>query len=175
MTIRDNDVLDSEINSLFIRLDKEAEASSYHLNPDRAFTMDLVHGLCVNKNRYGYPACPCRLASGDKKEDFDIICPCDYRDADIGDYGSCFCGLYVSEDVVKGEKKITSIPERRPKERKRKASLQQNKEYETSLDPRKQDVVIWRCRVCGYLCARDKPPERCPICKASKDRFERFN
>jgi rubrerythrin len=33
---------------------------------------------------------------------------------------------------------------------------------------------IWRCRVCGYICARDAPPLQCPICKVSKDRFERF-
>jgi ferredoxin-thioredoxin reductase catalytic chain len=33
---------------------------------------------------------------------------------------------------------------------------------------------VWRCKVCGYLCARDGPPEVCPICKARKDRFERF-
>ncbi|HEX9896942.1 MAG TPA: hypothetical protein VGA85_04675 [Dehalococcoidales bacterium] len=24
------------------------------------------------------------------------------------------------------------------------------------------------------MCARDSPPEICPICKAKKDRFERF-
>ena len=33
---------------------------------------------------------------------------------------------------------------------------------------------VWRCRVCGYLCARVEPPEVCPICKAKKERFERF-
>jgi rubrerythrin len=33
---------------------------------------------------------------------------------------------------------------------------------------------IWRCKVCGYICARDEPPEICPICKVTKDRFERF-
>ena len=33
---------------------------------------------------------------------------------------------------------------------------------------------IWRCRVCGYLCARKEPPEVCPICKAEKERFEHF-
>jgi len=33
---------------------------------------------------------------------------------------------------------------------------------------------VWRCNVCGYLCARDAPPEVCPICKVSGDRFERF-
>jgi rubrerythrin len=33
---------------------------------------------------------------------------------------------------------------------------------------------VWRCRVCGYLCARDEPPAVCPVCKAQKERFERF-
>ncbi len=33
---------------------------------------------------------------------------------------------------------------------------------------------MWRCRVCGYLAARDRPPRECPICKASQDRFEPF-
>jgi ferredoxin-thioredoxin reductase catalytic chain len=33
---------------------------------------------------------------------------------------------------------------------------------------------VWRCKVCGYLCARDEPPDLCPICKVKKERFERF-
>lgn len=33
---------------------------------------------------------------------------------------------------------------------------------------------MWRCIVCGYLCAREKPPAVCPICKAKADRFEEF-
>ena len=33
---------------------------------------------------------------------------------------------------------------------------------------------VWRCKVCGYLCAREQPPGICPVCKAKKDRFERF-
>ena len=28
---------------------------------------------------------------------------------------------------------------------------------------------VWRCKVCGYLCAMDEPPEVCPICKARKE------
>jgi len=35
-------------------------------------------------------------------------------------------------------------------------------------------LPVWRCKVCGYLCAREGPPEICPICKAKKERFERF-
>lgn len=33
---------------------------------------------------------------------------------------------------------------------------------------------VRRCKVCGYLCARDEPTEVCPICKAKKERFEKF-
>lgn len=36
------------------------------------------------------------------------------------------------------------------------------------------EIKVWRCKVCGYLCARTGPPETCPICKVSRDRFELF-
>ena len=108
-----------EVERLFERLDQEAESAGYHLNPDRKFTLGLIQGMLVNERRYGYWACPCRLASGVKAEDLDIICPCDYRDADIADHGACYCGLYVSQDIVDGKRKLTRVPERRPSEEKR--------------------------------------------------------
>ena len=77
------EVTPQEVERLFTRLDEEAESAGYHLNPDRKFTLGLIEGMLVNERRYGYWACPCRLASGVKKEDLDIICPCDYRDADL--------------------------------------------------------------------------------------------
>jgi rubrerythrin len=36
------------------------------------------------------------------------------------------------------------------------------------------EMPMWRCTVCGYLCAREGPPDVCPICKVTKERFERF-
>jgi ferredoxin-thioredoxin reductase catalytic subunit len=80
-----------ELEKLHRRLDHEAEASGYHLNPDVEFVRELVRGLITNERRYGYGACPCRLASGQKQEDLDIICPCDYRDPDLSEYGTCYC------------------------------------------------------------------------------------
>jgi len=103
-----------KVNKLYERLAREAEGSGYHLNPDQDFTKELAKGLLENEKRYGYQSCPCRLASGIKKEDLDIICPCDYRDSDLVDFDSCYCGLYVSGKVKSGKKKINSIPERRP-------------------------------------------------------------
>ena len=163
-------VSQAEIERLFKKLRDEAEAAGYHLNPDEAMTRELVKGLLVNEKRYGYPACPCRLASGAKESDLDIICPCDYRDPDLDDYGACYCSLYVSREVVEGKKKVSSIPERRPPPDKRKQIKAEKPKATLSALP----LPVWRCKVCGYLCARDGPPEVCPICKAKKERFERF-
>ena len=113
-------VTPDEVDKLYKRLNREAEAGGYHLNPDVEFTKELVKGLLINEKRYGYQSCPCRLALGVKEEDLDIICPCDYRDPDISDYGACYCGLYVSEAVTQGKKTVSPIPERRPSPGKRK-------------------------------------------------------
>jgi ferredoxin-thioredoxin reductase catalytic subunit/rubredoxin len=160
----------AEIDVLYRRLDRDAEAGGYHLNPEMAFTKDLVRGLLVNQERYGYQACPCRLALGVKEEDLDIICPCDYRDPDLDEYGTCYCGLYVSTAGQKGEKELQPIPERRPPAEERKRAKQRASAATLANLP----YPVWRCRVCGYLCARDEPPEVCPVCKAKKDRFEKF-
>ncbi len=110
----ESDIGQDEIDRLYERLNREAEAGGYHLNPDVEFTKGLVKGLLINEKRYGYGACPCRLASGKKPDDLDIICPCDYRDPDLNDYGTCYCALYLSQAVLKSGEKIGSIPERRP-------------------------------------------------------------
>ena len=83
-------VTSQEIEAYYQNLNQDARASGYHLNPDVEFTKDLVKGLLVNTLRYGYQNCPCRLASGDAEADQDIVCPCDYRDADLTSFGSCF-------------------------------------------------------------------------------------
>lgn len=166
----EGDVRPEEVSRLYERLRREGEASGYPLNPDIQFTKELVQGLLLNQKRYGYWACPCRLASGNKEEDLDIICPCDYRDPDLTDYDACYCALYVSPSALKGEKKVRSIPERRPPLEERKRPRPDSRPQTISSLP----LPVWRCRVCGYLCAREAPPEICPICKAKKDRFERF-
>jgi ferredoxin-thioredoxin reductase catalytic subunit/rubredoxin len=161
---------DNEVQSLYERLLKEAVAAGYNLNPDVEFTKDLVRGLSTNEKRYGYPACPCRLASGRKEEDLDMICPCDYRDPDLDEHGACYCALYVTDDVLKGKRKLGSIPDRRPSPRERAKPRPKPQPVSMSSLP----FPVWRCKVCGYLCAREGPPEVCPVCKAKKDRFERF-
>ena len=84
------EISQEEIDRFYEQLKKDAAAGAYNLNPDAEFTRSLVRGLLTNLKRYGYQACPCRLASGVKEEDLDIICPCDYRDADVVEFGACF-------------------------------------------------------------------------------------
>jgi ferredoxin-thioredoxin reductase catalytic subunit len=61
------------------KLKKDAEEMGYFLNPDEKAVGELVEGLLLNEERYGYPSCPCRLASGVKEKDLDIICPWQVR------------------------------------------------------------------------------------------------
>ncbi len=169
-------VEDAEVEKAYERIKKDAEENGYFLNNDLFFSKELIKSLLINQKRYGYESCPCRLASGEKEKDIDIICPCDYRDADLNDYGACYCALYVSSEVLEGKKQLKSIPERR----NLKMSVNKNTGTERPAAGKEKPEIsnlpypVWRCKVCGYLCARDNPPEICPVCKAKKDRFERF-
>ncbi len=102
---------------LYDNLRKIQEPQGYYFNRDREMVMELLQSLLHNKERYGYMACPCRLASGDREQDKDIICPCVYREPDVREYGSCYCGLYVSQEWNQGEIPHVYVPERRPPEK----------------------------------------------------------
>jgi len=109
-----NDISEKTIDQTLERLNKYAEAHGHYLNPDIEFIKELVKSLLINQKRYDYWACPCRLASGIRKYDTDIICPCVYRDPDLKEFGTCYCALYVSKEIKDGKKQAESIPERRP-------------------------------------------------------------
>ena len=112
----------------------------------------------------------CRMATGDFETDRDIICPCEYRDIDVKEYGACYCSLYVDKETSEsGETK--SIPERRPMEK-------QVRSYGLGFempDDASAEVIPGRklmfCKVCGYVTYRDEAPYICPICRAKKEMF----
>ncbi|MCK5242112.1 ferredoxin:glutaredoxin reductase [bacterium] len=124
------------------------------LNPDDSMTNQLLESLLINEERYGYLFCPCRLATGKYTQDLSMICPCDYRDEDINEFGTCYCGLYVSREVLVKKKEVITVPERK--------------------DRPPSPIKMWRCKVCGYLCVRPLPPDVCPICGVTHDRFEEY-
>lgn len=107
----------TEVDELYDRLRKINEKKGYYFNRNKEQTFQLLRGLMTNKDRYGYMACPCRLASGERTRDKDIYCPCDYREPDVIEFGSCYCGLYVSAEWNRGDIEHIDVPERRPVER----------------------------------------------------------
>ncbi len=106
-----------DVQKLYHHLKEIQEKKGYLFNQNRERVFELLEALLINKERYGYMACPCRLASGDKERDKDIICPCVYREPDVLEYGSCYCNLYVSKEWDEGKIEHRYVPERRPPEK----------------------------------------------------------
>ena len=104
----------TDVEKLYEMLKKTQEPKGYFFNNNMAHVNQLLEALLVNRERYGYMSCPCRLASSDREKDRDIICPCVYREPDIKEYGSCYCSLYVSKEWNEGKINSDYIPERRP-------------------------------------------------------------
>jgi ferredoxin-thioredoxin reductase catalytic subunit len=106
------------VEQLYEMLKKTQEAKGFFFNRDKKKVFDLLEGLVTNRERYSYMCCPCRLAAADRDWDRDIICPCIYRAPDVEEYGSCYCGLYVSQAWNEGTIATdVYVPERRPLER----------------------------------------------------------
>lgn len=162
------------------RVESDARTSGCYLNPDQDFLQDLLEGLKRNEERYGYPSCPCRLATGNLEIDRDIICPCDYRDPDVKEFGACYCGLFVRKDVFEGKTPLKPVPERRPLEKQLRAY---EKPLEASAGKSSEAVALavrksleikkklYYCKQCGYVVFREDPPYICPICKAKREMF----
>ncbi len=106
-----------DAQALYRQLKKVQEPKGFHFNRDMDRVMDLMQALLTNKERYGYMGCPCRLLSGDRQNDRDVICPCDYRAPDVEEFGSCYCNLYVSGEWNEGAIPHAYVPERRPPEK----------------------------------------------------------
>ncbi len=175
------------------RAEADAKTYGYYLIPDPDLLQAFLEGLKVNEERYGYPLCPCRLASGNFEFDRDIICPCDYRDPDVAQYGACYCRLYVNKAVYES-KNLPDVPERRPIEKQNRAYAPQAPAAAPSQEAPSQGTQekpptpkptatgtagkpevkkkLWYCKQCGYVVFREDPPYVCPICKAKREMFE---
>ena len=106
-----------DAEELYEKLKKVQEPKGYYFSKNHERVMELLAALLVNKDRYGYMVCPCRLASGDRDNDRDIICPREYREPDVAEFGSCYCNLYVSKAWNEGKIGQEYVPERRPAEK----------------------------------------------------------
>jgi ferredoxin-thioredoxin reductase catalytic chain len=170
------------------RAEADAKTFGYYLTPQPDLLQMFLEGLKTNEERYGYPSCPCRLAIGNLDLDRDIICPCDYRDPDVAQYGACYCRLYVNKVVFESQN-LPEVPERRTQEKQDRAyGLTSNKLSAASSVPENaaapqapQSVKpqikkkLWYCKQCGYVVYREEPPYVCPICRAKQEMFAEIN
>jgi ferredoxin-thioredoxin reductase catalytic chain len=167
------------------RAETDAKTYGYFLTPQADLLQMFLEGLKTNEDRYGYPVCPCRLGTGNLDLDRDIICPCDYRDPDVAQYGACYCRLYVNKAVFESQN-LPEVPERRPSEKIARAYDLPSAEPKTNPpqtqgapeQPPPQAPVkpavkkkLWYCKQCGYVVYREDPPYVCPICKAKRELF----
>ena len=157
-----------EISQFIDKIRSDIKGKGYFLNPNEEDLGMVIEGLLFNNETLGYLCCPCRAPAGDVEKDKDIVCPCDYMYEDVAEHGSCYCALYVNEAISKGEQEAASIPERR------KVAASGKMKVSPAHEKMGVPINVWRCTVCGYLCAKDQPPAKCPICGVPKERFELF-
>jgi ferredoxin-thioredoxin reductase catalytic chain len=74
---------------------KYAESQGFRLNPDDGIVVMICRGLLANQKNHGARYCPCRMVTGNKEEDRNIICPCIYHRDEIAKDGHCHCNLFV--------------------------------------------------------------------------------
>ncbi len=84
----------------------------YKFNTETEFVDEVLESEIVILERDGDVYCPCRIRTGDPKEDLKIVCPCIPFYADqFAALGKCWCGLFILESIEDGADLIGVIEE----------------------------------------------------------------
>jgi len=86
--------LDKEGEKLKKVLQKYAESKELKLNENEKALEGILTALLRNKKFKGEIYCPCRMVTGNKEKDKDIICPCVFHRGEIELQGKCKCTLF---------------------------------------------------------------------------------
>lgn len=80
-----------------------AASLGYKFNTEAEFVDEVLTSEIGLLDSSGDVYCPCRIRTGDPKEDIKIICPCInfYRDQ-FAAIRKCWCGLFIAQDVADG-------------------------------------------------------------------------
>lgn len=92
-----------------------AERLGYKFNTETDFVDEVLQSELEILDRDGDVYCPCRIRSGNAKEDAAIVCPCIpfYRD-EFAAIKKCWCGLFILHDVEDGADLIGVLEEVEP-------------------------------------------------------------
>ncbi len=75
----------------------------FRFNDDEEFVQAVLESEIEILERDGDVFCPCRVRTGDPREDRMIVCPCIHFYLDsFSAMGKCWCGLFVRTDVEHG-------------------------------------------------------------------------
>lgn len=132
---------------------REAASQGYTINPDEKVVEEILVGLAKNEKRYGYKACPCRLATGKYQLDCDIICPCSYCFMDVEKNGRCYCSLFVSDRFVASDpafpQYVPDLRERSETEGRRSVSVAEEVPAVVAVAP---EILLKTCiKVIGFM------------------------
>jgi ferredoxin-thioredoxin reductase catalytic subunit len=65
------------------------------VNPKDDRVQEVIKGLLMKRKKFGENYCPCRVVTGNKEKDKEIICPCVFNRGEIELQGHCLCQLFV--------------------------------------------------------------------------------
>lgn len=87
----------------------------YRFNTETEFVDAVLESEIEILERDGDVYCPCRVRTGDPKQDATIVCPCIpfYRDQ-FAAMSKCWCGLFILNSVTDGAELIGIIEEPEP-------------------------------------------------------------
>ncbi len=86
----------------------------YKFNTDTEFVEATLEAELEILDETGDIYCPCRVRSGDPKEDARIVCPCiAFHMAEFAAMQKCWCGLFVRRDIEDGSvlHGVVEVPE----------------------------------------------------------------
>lgn len=89
-----------------------ARRLGYKFNTEEDFVNEVLESEIQILESQGDVYCPCRVRSGDPKEDLAIVCPCIpfWRDQ-FAAIRKCWCGLFILADVEDGAELLGVIEE----------------------------------------------------------------
>jgi len=92
-----------------------AERLGYKFNTETDFVDEVLAAELEILERDGDVYCPCRIRSGDPKEDLKIVCPCiPFFSDQFAAIDKCWCGLFIAEHIEDGADLIGVVEDVEP-------------------------------------------------------------
>ena len=92
-----------------------AASLGYRFNSDDEFVEAVLTAELGILEKAGDVYCPCRIRTGDPKEDAQIVCPCiPFHRVQFAALRKCWCGLFVRVDVEDDAELLGVIEEPEP-------------------------------------------------------------